>query len=126
MIAKLLCVGAGGFIGAIARYGLSGLVHRYYEGQFPYGTLVVNSLGCLLIGVMMTLVEERQMFGPEARSFLMIGLLGSFTTFSTFGYETVELLNDREFRFALLNIVANVVVGIGAVYLGRTAVSLAT
>ena len=122
----LLCVGAGGFFGAIARYGLSGLVHRYYEGQFPYGTLVVNTLGCLLIGVMMSLVEDRQMFGPEARSFVRIGLLGSFTTFSTFGYETVELLRDSQFQFAFLNVAANVVIGIGAVYLGRAAVSLAS
>lgn len=126
MIAKLLCVGAGGFIGAIARYGLSGLVHRYYEGQFPYGTLFVNTLGCLLIGVMMSLVDERQLFGPEARSFLMIGLLGSFTTFSTFGYETVSLLETNQYRFALLSIAANVVVGIAAVYLGRAAVSSTT
>ena len=72
---NLLSVGIGGFVGAIARYGLSGLVHRYHEGGFPYGTLFVNVLGCLAIGVLMSLVEDRQLFRPEMRSFLMIGLL---------------------------------------------------
>ena len=121
---NLLSVGIGGFVGAIARYGLSGLVHRYHEGGFPYGTLVVNVLGCLSIGVLMSLVEDRQLFRPEMRSFLMIGLLGSFTTFSTLGYETFELLRDSEFQFAFLNVAANVVLGITAVALGRMAVRL--
>ena len=84
------------------------------------------ALGCLLIGMMMSLVEDRQVFRPEVRSFLMIGLLGSFTTFSTLGYETVELLRDNEFRFAFLSIAANVVLGIGAVFLGRIAVAAVT
>jgi len=119
---NLLSVGIGGFVGAIARYGLSGLVHRYHEGGFPYGTLVVNVLGCLAIGVLMSLVEDRQLFRPEMRSFLMIGLLGSFTTFSTLGYETFELLRDSEFRFAFMNVAANVVLGITAVAVGRIAV----
>ena len=119
---NLLSVGIGGFVGAIARYGLSGFVHRYHEGGFPYGTLVVNVLGCLAIGVLMSLVEDRQLFRPEMRSFLMIGLLGSFTTFSTLGYETFELLRDSEFRFAFMNVAANVVLGITAVAVGRIAV----
>ncbi len=121
---NLLSVGIGGFLGAIARYGLSGLVHRYSEGEFPYGTLVVNVLGCLAIGVLMSLVEDRQLFRPEMRSFLMIGLLGSFTTFSTLGYETFELLRASEFQFAFLNVAANVVLGITAVALGRMAVRI--
>ena len=121
---NLLSVGIGGFVGAIARYGLSGLVHRYHEGGFPYGTLVVNVLGCLAIGVLMPLVEDRQLFRPEMRSFLMIGLLGSFTTFSTLGYETFELLRDSEFRFAFMSVAANVVLGITAVAVGRIAVKL--
>jgi CrcB protein len=121
---NLLSVGIGGFFGAIARYGLSGLVHRYSEGEFPYGTLVVNVLGCLAIGVLMSLVEDRQLFRPEMRSFLMIGLLGSFTTFSTLGYETYKLWQDHEYQFAFLNVGANVVLGITAVALGRIAVRL--
>ena len=71
----------------------------------------------------MSLVEDRQLFRPEMRSFLMIGLLGSFTTFSTLGYETFELLRDSEFQFAFMNVAANVVLGITAVALGRIAVT---
>ncbi len=116
MILKLLIVGTGGFIGAVARYGLSGLVHRYFEGSFPYGTLFVNVVGCFVIGVLMSLVEDGHIFRPEWRLFLMIGLLGSFTTFSTLGFETLELLKDSEF------LAANVTLGVGAVALGWVAV----
>ncbi len=126
MILKLLIVGTGGFIGAIARYGLSGLVHRYFEGSFPYGTLFVNVIGCFVIGVLMSLVEEGHIFRPEWRLFLMIGLLGSFTTFSTLGFETLELLRDNEFRAASLKLAANVILGVGAVALGRIAVRFFT
>ena len=80
-------VGSGGFIGALARYGLSGLVHRQVPfATFPYGTVAVNLMGCCAIGVIAGLAESRQLFGPEFRTFALIGLLGGFTTFSTFGY----------------------------------------
>lgn len=121
---KILIIGCGGFLGAVARYGLSGLVYRYADGPFPFGTLVVNLLGCLLIGVAMSLVEDRQMFSPNIRLFLMIGLLGAFTTFSTVGYETFALLHDSEWQLALYNVTANVVLGVCAVGLGRAAASL--
>ncbi len=117
---KILVVGLGGFLGAIARYGLSGLVHRRFGSSFPYGTLVVNLLGCLGIGVVLHLVEDRSMLGPTARLFVAIGILGGFTTFSSFGYETFELLEDREYRLALLNVAGNVVLGLLAVWAGRT------
>ena len=119
---KLLIIGAGGFVGAIARYWLSGAVHRMHDGVLPMGTLVVNLLGCLVIGAAMTLLEDRPLMSPNARLFLTIGFLGSFTTFSTFGYETVELLKDGELRWALLNIAGNVVLGLAAVLAGRAAV----
>ena len=119
---KILVIGTGGFIGAVARYALSGLVHRLYAGTFPAGTLVVNAAGCLLIGALMSLVEDHQLFSPNARLFLAIGLLGSFTTFSTVGYETVEFLRAGAIRLALLNVVANAGIGILAVLLGRGAV----
>ena len=119
---KILVVGLGGFVGAIARYGLSGLVHRYAQGTFPLGTMAVNVLGCLVIGVLMTLVEDRQFLSPNTRLFLTIGLLGSFTTFSTLGYETFELLREGDLRLAAANILGNLALGIGAVWLGRIAV----
>ncbi len=117
---KILVVGLGGFLGAIARYGLTGLVHRRLSAAFPYGTLAVNVLGCLGIGVVLHLVEDRSMLGPTARLFVAIGILGGFTTFSSFGYETFELLEDREYRLALMNVAGNVVLGLVAVWIGRT------
>ena len=121
---ELCFVGLGGFFGAIARYGLSGLVHRLAGGVFPVGTLAVNTLGCLVIGILAALVEDRQVLSPSMRLFLMIGLLGSFTTFSTFGHETVELLREGSVRAALSNILANVLLGIVAVVVGHTLVRL--
>lgn len=114
----LLAVGIGGFLGSIARYWLTGVVYRYTSGGFPYGTLAVNVLGCLLIGGVMGLVEYRQLFGPGVRTFLTIGILGGFTTFSTFGFETFALLRDHQHWLALANVVANVVVGTIAVVVG--------
>jgi len=119
---KLLAVGIGGFVGAVARYGISGLVYRYSRGPFPAGTLVVNVLGCLVIGALMTLVEERQALSPHTRMFLTIGLLGSFTTFSTVAFETFEMLRERDLMFAGLNVAANVIIGVLAVWLGRAAI----
>ncbi len=80
-------VGAGGFCGAVLRFTVGGLVHRALpSGAFPYGTLAVNLLGCFAIGLLFGIGEARQLFGPAFRSFVLIGLLGGFTTFSTFGY----------------------------------------
>jgi CrcB protein len=121
---ELLVVGVGGFVGAIVRYGVSGLIHRYYGGPFPLGTLTVNVLGCFLIGGLMTLVEDRQLLAPATRAFVMIGFLGSLTTFSTLGYETVELLRGAELRFAAASLLANGVLGVGAVLVGRATVKI--
>jgi len=81
-------------------------------------------LGCLLIGGLSELAESRSFLSPDARSFLFIGLLGGFTTFSAFGNETANLLRDREWVFAGVNVMANVVLAIGAVVLGRVAAHL--
>jgi len=117
---KLFIIGCGGFIGAVVRYGLSGWVHRNNMSDFPYGTLTVNVIGCLLIGALSYLVEDRILLNPHMRAFLLIGILGAFTTFSTFGYETVELLGDGRMTAALVNVLTNVVVGLIAVWIGRT------
>ncbi len=95
-------VGIGGFIGSLFRFGVSGFVHRLLPfATFPYGTLAVNVSGCLVIGILGGLAESRQVISPELRLFLFLGVLGGFTTFSTFGYETIELLRDAEhFRAA--------------------------
>jgi CrcB protein len=121
-VIKLFAVGLGGFFGALARYGLSGFVHARYAGVFPLGTLLVNVLGCLVIGAVISLVELRQLFSPAVRLFLTIGLLGSFTTFSTIGYETFELLKERDLLLAVWNAAANLGLGLGAVAMGWIAV----
>lgn len=112
-------VGLGGFLGALARYGLGGLVHRQLPlSTFPFGTLVVNLLGCFAIGVIAGLAESRQLFGPEFRTFALIGVLGGFTTFSTFGYETFALIRDTEYLRATTNIGLQVIGGLTLVWLG--------
>ena len=114
-----LIVGSGGFLGALARYGLSGLVQRQVPGTaFPYGTLVVNLVGCLAIGVIVGLVETRQLFGAEFRRFALVGILGGFTTFSTFGYETFAMLREAEYLRAILNVGVQVLLGLALVWLG--------
>jgi len=123
MITRLLIVGAGGALGAMARYGLSTWVARSFE-RFPAGTLVVNVLGCFLIGVFMALVEEDRFFSQNVRLFATIGLFGGLTTFSTFGHETIELMRDQETKLALLSVALNVALGLGAVLLGRAVAKL--
>lgn len=117
---KVLLVGLGGFIGSISRYLVGGLVHRLFPFTvFPYGTLVVNVVGCLLIGFVIGLVEFRQLFRPEIRLFLLIGVLGGFTTFSTFSYETYALARDGETVRAGMNVLLHIVVCFGAVWFGN-------
>lgn len=122
---KLLIVGLGGFLGSVARYGLSGYVQNRFEALFPFGTMAVNILGCLIVGALLYFVEDRPVLGPDMRLFLIVGILGGFTTFSAFGYETLQLLRRQQLELALLNIAGSVVLGLAAVWLGRTALKAA-
>jgi len=115
---KLLLAGFGGAIGSMARYLVTGLAQRLLDVQFPLGTLVVNAVGCLVIGVLMSLVEDRQLLSPDMRVLLMVGVLGGFTTFSAFGYETIQMLRHGDVRFAALNVAANLALSLGAVAAG--------
>jgi CrcB protein len=108
MLRNYLLVFTGGGIGASARYWLSGAVYRFLSNDFPYGNLVVNITGCFAIGLLMTLMEERFLSEPALRIFLTIGILGGFTTFSSFSYETIALLRDAEVLHASINILASV------------------
>jgi CrcB protein len=115
----VLLVGLGGAIGSICRYFLGGWVHALVPlSTFPYGTLVVNVCGCLVIGIVAGISDFRHALGPELRVFLMIGVLGGFTTFSSFAYETLALERDAEFVRAFANVAAQVVLGLGAAWLG--------
>ncbi len=101
---EFVVVFLGGGIGSALRYWLSGSVYRFVKPTFPYGTLVVNVGGCFLIGFLMAVFEERFVVQPLLRLFLTIGILGGFTTFSTFSFETIELLREGSMASALLNI----------------------
>ena len=116
---NLLLVGCGGFIGSICRYSLNGLIQRFLSQPWlPYGTLVINLLGCFLIGLLSGLSEMRQFLSPEFRLMVFIGLLGGFTTFSTFGYESYGLAKNGDFSATLFNIAIHVIFGLFAVWLG--------
>lgn len=106
-----MLIGIGGSIGAMARYLLGGVVHQWVPGFFPYGTFVVNILGCLVFGLIVGLAESRFVVGPDARAFLLIGVLGGFTTFSSFTFETFELVRSGQFVAAGVNIIGQVVIG---------------
>src|SRR5689334_12482346 len=118
---KYLFVGTGGFIGAVLRYWVSGFVQQISNTNlFPLGTVVVNVIGCVVIGFLSELAEEHGLFTAEARLLVFTGILGGFTTFSTFSNETLNLLRDGQNILAFGNIAGHLVLGIGAVWLGRT------
>lgn len=119
-----LLVGLGGFIGALLRYGLSGFIQGAAPlSTFPWGTVAVNLAGCLLIGVIAGLVEVRQLLMPEVRLFTMVGVLGGFTTFSTFGFEAFALLRDAEYLRAVAYMGIQVFLGLALVWFGFSLVS---
>ena len=116
---NILIVGLGGFCGSILRYLLGGLIQSAGKGAvFPWGTMGVNIAGCLLIGLFGGLADNSNMFSPGTRLFVMVGLLGGFTTFSTFSYEGLALLRDRELLLAGAYIFAHLFLGIGAAFVG--------
>ena len=118
---ELLVVGFGGFVGAAARYVVSGWVHRLAGVTFPWGTLTVNVAGCFALGALMALLEARVTPSPELRLFVGLGVLGSFTTFSTVGYETIELLRGGELGLAAANALGGLLLGLLAVVAGAAA-----
>ena len=121
LLERTLVVGAGGFLGAAARYLLGGLVYRWLPATFPWATFLINVTGCFGIGFLAVLAEERMLLGPAARLFLMVGILGGYTTFSTFGYETNALLRDGSVGTAALNALGQVALGLLAVWAGAAA-----
>lgn len=117
---NVLWVGLGGFAGSIARDLLDDLIYRLLrEPLFPFGTIVINVLGCFLIGLFSGLSESRGLFSGETRVFLLIGLLGGFTTFSTFGYESFTLLRDGQALPAFWNVLLHIALGLGSVWAGQ-------
>jgi CrcB protein len=115
---RTLWIGAAGFVGAVSRYAVEGLVSERTRGAFPWGTFVVNVSGCFILGFLFTLLTERFLPHPTLRSALTIGFVGAYTTFSTFAFETMRLGEDGAVLLAAMNIAASVAAGIAAVYLG--------
>lgn len=114
-----VAVGLGGFLGALGRWGLSGLVHRWLPRvDFPIGTLAVNLSGCLAIGLLVGLADVQKVFSPQVRAFALIGLLGGYTTFSTFVYETFAMARDAEYARAATNIGVHVIPGLALAWVG--------
>lgn len=116
----LLWIAVGGAFGAVARYGLGGWVHSWAGTRFPWGTLVVNLTGSLLIGFLLRYLEGIDV-SVQVRGFATIGLLGAFTTFSTYSYETVAFMRDGEWRQASLYSLGSLALGLAAVYAGLIA-----
>ncbi len=122
---KIILVGTGGFIGAILRYAISGYVQKWTGSiGFPYGTLSVNLIGCLFIGMLSRMDEIRSVFSPETRVLVFVGVLGALTTFSTLSNETISLINDKRIYLAFLNISVHMIFGLSAVLLGRVFIYL--
>ncbi len=115
---QLMAIAAGGAIGAVLRYWVSTLVQSRTATAFPYGTLTVNVVGSLLIGFLYIWLTERLAVGPAGRAFMLIGLLGGFTTFSTFSIETLNLMESGQLGKALVNVLASVIVCVSAAALG--------
>jgi CrcB protein len=109
-----------GLVGTLARYALSGYVARRFGETFPTGTLVVNIVGCLLAGFLFFLLQERFLVSEIVRTTLLIGLLGGFTTFSSFGLQTFTLLREGEIALATVNLLASNLLGLFAVWVGYT------
>jgi CrcB protein len=117
---RILYIGIGGFIGAILRYILSIQSTKWFGSSFPYGTLLVNVLGGLLMGFIMQLSLSNNLISPNLRLFLTTGFLGGLTTFSTFSYETINLLSVGSYLMVTLNICLNLFLSLLGILIGRS------
>jgi CrcB protein len=107
-----------GAAGTVLRYTVAGITQRMAGANFPWGTLAVNATGCFLFGLVWTLAEERLLISGRTRFLLLTGFMGAFTTFSTFAFETSQMLDDSEWRLALINVLGQNVLGMMCVFLG--------
>ena len=121
---KYLLVGAGGFVGAMARYWAGTFVTQRMGLRFPFGTFLINVTGCFLIGFFMHLLAERGVLGAHWLYVVVIGFIGAYTTFSTFEYETMRALQDGQLGIGLLYVASSVLVGFMMVWLGAQAAKL--
>ena len=111
-------IAVAGLVGTLLRYWLSSAVARQYGETFPWGTMAVNLIGCLITGAVFFLTEERFTISHTVRTVILIGLLGGFTTFSAYGLQTFTLLRDGAFGLAILNVVTSNILGVVMVWVG--------
>lgn len=121
---KLFFVALGGSIGASTRYLVSDWAAQRFGSDFPYGTLIVNIVGCFIIGMFMQLMTDRIIVNPYWRLLITVGFVGGLTTFSSFSYETLKLVNDGELAFAIYNVASNMIVGFLATWIGISAAKM--
>ncbi|MGE4587145.1 MAG: fluoride efflux transporter CrcB [Mangrovibacterium sp.] len=124
MLKTILLVGAGGFLGSIARYLTQLLSERLLNSLFPWGTFAANMAGCLVIGLVYALAERGSLLPPEWRIFLTVGFCGGFTTFSSFAYHNLMMLAERNLYYFFSNIFLNLFFGLAAVFFGIILVRL--
>ena len=118
---SILFVAIGGALGSVSRYLLGTWIQSVSKSiDFPFGTLTVNLIGCFVIGFLSQLAEARGVFTSESRALVFVGILGGFTTFSSFGNDTINLVREGEMFNALANVGTNVILGLLLVWLGRT------
>ena len=115
---QVLAIAAGGAFGSVLRFWLSNWVHSFASRAFPYGTLTVNVLGCLAMGFLFVLLVDRFSDNTVLRAGILIGVLGGFTTFSSFSIETFNLIEQGEIVRALLNVFGSLVLCVSATWLG--------
>jgi len=115
---NLLLIAIGGALGSVARYLFSTFVLRATGSLFPAGTFAVNAVGCFIFGLIAGAAEQRVVFPPEIRAFLLIGVLGGFTTFSSYAFESFTLIRDGQFLWASMNLAGQVVMGVVGLAVG--------
>lgn len=114
----LIWIGLGGFFGSVSRFYIQTVVNRHFPSEFPWGTMVVNIIGCLIIGALYALAEKNRVFGPEMRLFLMVGFVGSFTTYSSFALEKFLLFQSGMSVMSMGYLIASIIAGLAGVYSG--------
>ena len=121
---KIFLVAIGGMVGAVGRYLVTQFSSQYLGVHFPYGTLIVNIVGCFVIGVVMGLITEKMLLNENMRLLLVVGFAGGLTTFSAFSFDTVHLFQQNQIFLSALNVFANMILGFGATLAGLAAVRM--
>ena len=118
MLRDIGLIALAGAVGTVARFGLSGVVHRWCGERFPWGTLAVNAVGCFLFGLVWMLAEDRLIISGRTRIVVLTGFMGAFTTFSTFAFETSQLLEESQWTAAAGNLLLQNGLGLVCIFLG--------